>query len=248
MKKSILITGGSRGIGAATSLLAAQRGYHVFINYVNDAEAALKVVDQIKQNGGAANALQADVSVESEVVQLFKDIDAHGTTLTALVNNAGILQKQKHVVDMDSQRLLQVLGVNVIGSFLCAREAIKRMSTKRGGHGGAIVNLTSNSVRTGAPNEYVDYAASKGAIDAFTIGLAREVADDGIRVNGVRPGVIVTDIHASGGDSGRVDRIKSTIPMKRGGTSEEVANGILWLLSEEASYCTGATLDITGGR
>lgn len=248
MSKVILITGGSRGIGAATAIKAAQKGYHVCINYRSNREAALKVIDTINNNGGKAIAFEADISNEHQVIDLFAETDKKLGRLSALVNNAAILEKQMRVMNMDAARLQRVLAVNVIGSFLCAREAIKRMSTKNGGSGGVIVNVSSNAARGGSPNEYIDYAASKGAIDSFTTGLSKEVAEEGIRVNSVRPGIIYTDIHASGGEPGRVDRVKEMVPLKRGGYPDEVANAILWLLSEEASYCTGTVIDVTGGR
>lgn len=248
MSKVILITGGSRGIGAATAIKAAQKGYHVCINYRSNREAALKVIDTINNNGGKAIAFEADISNEHQVIDLFAETDKKLGRLSALVNNAAILEKQMRVMNMDAGRLQRVLAVNVIGSFLCAREAIKRMSTKNGGSGGVIVNVSSNAARGGSPNEYIDYAASKGAIDSFTTGLSKEVAEEGIRVNSVRPGIIYTDIHASGGEPGRVDRVKEMVPLKRGGYPDEVANAILWLLSEEASYCTGTVIDVTGGR
>lgn len=248
MKKTILITGASRGIGAATALLAAQRGYDVAINYLTNEQAALRIVDAINHQGGNAKAFAADISREKEVVGLFKEVDKSFGTINALVNNAGILEKQMRLEDMESSRLERVFAANVIGSFMCAREAIKRMSSEYGGKGGGIVNVSSGAARHGAPGEYVDYAASKAAIDAMTIGLAKEVAEEGIRVNAVRPGLIYTDIHASGGEPGRVDRAKVNVPMKRGGQPAEVAAAILWLLSDEASYCTGTFIDITGGR
>jgi NAD(P)-dependent dehydrogenase (short-subunit alcohol dehydrogenase family) len=248
VSKIVLITGGSRGIGAATAHLAAQRGYTACISYLNNAAAAEAVVADIVSAGGAALALQADVSVEAEVVRLFAQIDARLGPLAALVNNAGVLEQQARVEQMDAARLQRVFATNVLGSFLCAREAVRRMSTRNGGSGGAIVNLSSGASRLGSPNEYVDYAASKGAIDTFTIGLAKEVAAEGIRVNAVRPGLIYTEIHASGGEPERVDRLKLSVPMQRGGSAEEVAQTIVWLLSDEASYVTGALLDVTGGR
>lgn len=248
MRKVVLITGGGRGIGAATATLAAKKGYQVCVNYSNNKEAAHKVVDFINRNGGKAFAYQADVSVESQVIELYNAIDNELGKLTALVNNAGIIEKQANVENMTAQRLQRVFNVNIVGSFLCAREAIKRMSLRHGGSGGVIVNVSSKASIGGSPGEYVDYAASKGAIDTFTVGLAKEIIDDGIRVNAVRPGVIITEIHASGGEPGRVDRIKDSIPMKRAGDPEEVANAILWLMSTEASYCTGTILDVTGGR
>ncbi len=248
MKKIIVITGGSRGIGAATARLAASRGYAVCVNYLKNQLAAKAVVDEIRSGGGQAIAVAADVAAETDVVNLFEAVDAQLGTVTALVNNAGILETQMRVEDMDAGRLFRVFATNITGSFLCAREAVRRMSTRRGGNGGAIVNVSSGASRLGAPDEYVDYAASKGAIDTFTIGLSKEVALEGIRVNAVRPGFIYTDIHASGGERGRVDRIKDSVPMKRGGRPEEVANAILWLLSDEASYATGSIIDLAGGK
>lgn len=247
-RKVMVITGGSRGIGAATARLAAAQGYAVCISYVRDRAAANDVVDSIKSNGGEAIAVQADVSSEADVVRLFQTADRQLGRLKALVNNAGILERQMRVEEMDAARLNRILATNVIGSFICAREAVRRMSNRHGGSGGAIVNVSSVAARLGAPNEYVDYAASKGAIDTMTIGLAKEVAEEGIRVNAVRPGIIYTEIHASGGEPGRVDRLKDAIPMKRGGEVDEVAHAICWLLSDEASYTTGAILDVTGGR
>lgn len=248
MAEVLLVTGGSRGIGAATVRLAAESGYAVCINYVRSETAAAALVDEISEAGGRAVAVQADVAREEEVANLFEQMDEALGPVTALVNNAGILEAQTRVEHMDGARLERVFAANVYGSFLCARQAIRRMSTRRGGSGGAIVNVSSIASRLGAPDEYVDYAAAKGAIDTFTIGLAKEVAADGIRVNAVRPGVIHTDIHASGGEPGRVDRVKSSVPMQRGGYPEEVARAIMWLLSDEASYSTGAFLDVTGGR
>lgn len=248
MKNVVLITGGSRGIGAATARLAAQRGYAVCVNYRADRDAAERVVGDCRADGGEALAVQADVAIEADVVSLFAAVDAAFGPLTALVNNAGMLERQMRVADMDAGRLARVFAVNVTGPFLCCRGAVRRMSTRRGGAGGAIVNVSSAAARLGSPGEYVDYAAAKGAIDTLTLGLAKEVAEEGIRVNGVRPGVIDTDIHASGGEPGRVARVSASIPMRRGGRPEEVAAGILWLLSEEASYATGAILDLAGGR
>lgn len=244
---TLIVTGGGRGIGAATARLAAQRGYTVCVNYLRDAQAAAQVVADIEAAGGKAIAVQADVASESDVVRLF-DRAAQLGPVTALVNNAGILELQGRLDGMSAERLARVFATNITGSFLCAREAVRRMSTRHGGSGGAIVNVSSMAARLGAPGEYVDYAASKGAIDTLTIGLAREVADEGIRVNAVRPGVIRTGIHANGGEPGRVDRVKSAIPMQRGGEPDEVARAILWLLSEESSYSTGTFIDVSGGR
>jgi NAD(P)-dependent dehydrogenase (short-subunit alcohol dehydrogenase family) len=244
----LLITGGSRGIGAATARLAAQRGYTVCFTYLHNQAAAEAVVAGITAAGGCALAIAADIRVEGEVVRLFEQIDAQIGPIAALVNNAGILDQQMRVDQMDAARLQRMFTTNIVGPFLCAREAVLRMSTRYGGAGGAIVNVSSGAALLGAPGEYVDYAASKGAIDTFTIGLAKEVALEGIRVNAVRPGVIYTDIHASGGEPQRVDRVKAAVPMQRGGQVEEVAHAILWLLSDEASYVTGACLDVTGGR
>ena len=248
MNKILIVTGGSRGIGAATGRLAAQRGYAVCVNYLRNEHAANSVVRDIVSAGGTAIAVPADVSIEADVLRLFKTVDDSLGKVTALVNNVGIVEQQMRVENMDAARLNHVLAVNVTASFLCAREAIRRMSTKRGGSGGAIVNVSSVAARLGSPDEYVDYAAAKAAIDAFTIGLAKEVATEGIRVNAVRPGVVYTDIHASGGEPNRVERVKDYVPMKRGGQPDEIARAILWLLSEEASYSTGAILDVSGGR
>jgi len=244
----MIVTGGSRGIGAATARLAAERGYAVCVNFVANERAALTVVDEIRDRGGRAIAVRADVAREADIVHLFDEAVKQFGPLTALVNNAGILERQGRVEDMDVARLERVFTTNITGAFLCAREAVRRMAVRHGGRGGAIVNVSSMAARLGAPGEYVDYAASKGAIDTFTIGLAREVAEDGIRVNAVRPGVIHTDIHASGGEPGRVDRVKSSVPMKRGGDPEEVARAILWLCSDESSYSTGTFIDVSGGR
>jgi NAD(P)-dependent dehydrogenase (short-subunit alcohol dehydrogenase family) len=244
----VIVTGGSRGIGAATAMLAASRGYAVCVNYRSNEAAAQSVVSSIEGFGGRAMAVQADVAIEQDVVRLFEECDRQLGRLTALVNNAGILETQMRVEAMDAARLQRVLATNVTGAFICAREAVRRMSTKHGGSGGAIVNLSSRAAVLGSPNEYVDYAASKAAVDTLTIGLAQEVAQEGIRVNAIRAGVIKTEIHASGGEPGRVDRVKASVPMRRGGTAEEVANAVLWLLSDEASYTTGTFLDVSGGR
>jgi NAD(P)-dependent dehydrogenase (short-subunit alcohol dehydrogenase family) len=246
--KVLIVTGASRGIGAATALLAAQRGYSVCVNYLNNQEAAHKIVQTIEQNGGKAIAVAADISTEADVIRLFETVDSKLGKLSALVNNAGILETQMRLEYMDTLRLQRIFATNIIGSFLCAREAIKRMSTKHGGSGGAIVNLSSGAALSGAPGEYVDYAASKGAIDSMTIGLAREVATEGIRVNAVRAGFIYTDIHASGGEPNRIERVKEFVPMKRGGEAHEVAGAILWLLSDEASYTTASFIDVMGGK
>lgn len=245
---ALIVTGASRGIGAATARLAAARGYAVCVNYRENRDAADAVVAAIAKAGGTAVAVAGDVAKEADVLRLFDACAARLGRLAALVNNAGILEHHMRVDEMSAGRLERVFATNVVGAFLCAREAVRRMSTKHGGAGGAIVNVSSVAATLGSPNEYVDYAASKGAIDTLTVGLAKEVALEGIRVNGVRPGVIHTEIHASGGEPDRVERVKAAVPMKRGGTPEEVARAILWLLSEESSYCTGASIDVSGGR
>ncbi|WP_219215571.1 SDR family oxidoreductase [Variovorax boronicumulans] len=244
----LLITGGGRGIGAATALLAARRGYAVAVNYASNSLAADEVVRRIRADGGNAIAVQADVGDEAQVLAMFRKLDARFGRLDALVNNAGVVDRQARVDEMSVARLERMFRINVIGSFVCAREAVRRMSTKHGGSGGAIVNVSSGASRLGSPGQYVDYAASKGAIDTFTIGLAKEVADEGIRVNAVRPGLIETEIHASGGMPERAAALAPTVPMKRTGSAEEIAGAILWLLSAEASYTTMALLDVTGGR
>jgi len=244
----MLITGASRGIGAATARLAAHRGYALCLNYHQRADAANAVLEQVRGLGVTAIAVQADVADETQVLHMFEAIDREFGRLDVLVNNAGMLEQQMRLEQMDAARWTRVLGGNVIGSFLCAREAIKRMSTRHGGRGGAIVNLSSVAARLGAPGEYIDYAAAKGAIDSMTLGLAKEVASEGIRVNAVRPGVIHTDIHAAGGEPDRVERVKASVPMGRGGQAEEIAEAILWLASEQASYTSGALLDVAGGR
>lgn len=248
MEKLLLITGGNEGIGAATALLAAQRGYIVCINYRKNAEAAKDTLQTIEQHGGRAFAFQADVSEEAQVEKMFRDIDQQLGKITALVNNAGIIEPQQRLVEMSAARLQHVFATNTIGSFLCAREAIKHMSTKWGGKGGSIVNVSSMASRLGSPFEYIDYAATKGALDTMTIGLSKEIAEEGIRVNAVRPGMIHTAIHSKAGEPNRIERLKEAIPMKRGGQPEEVAHAILWLLSDEASYVTGTFVDIAGGR
>jgi NAD(P)-dependent dehydrogenase (short-subunit alcohol dehydrogenase family) len=244
----LLVTGGGRGIGAATALLAASQGYVVAINYAVDAQSANDVVRRIQASGGKALAIQADVAQEDQVAAMFKKVDAELGRPTALVNNAGVVDATARVDEMGFSRLRRMFDVNVIGSFLCAREAVLRMSTRHGGAGGAIVNVSSAASRLGAPGQYVDYAAAKGAIDSFTIGLAKEVAAEGIRVNAVRPGLIDTGIHASGGLPDRVQQLAHQVPMQRGGTAAEVAQAIVWLLSPAASYTTMSLLDVTGGR
>lgn len=247
-KKVMIVTGGSRGIGAEIAKLGGIDGYAVCINYLHNKDAADAVVDSIREAGGTAIAVAADMAVEADILRMFATVDSELGTVTALVNNAGILEQQMRVDQMDVARMQRIFTTNIVGSFLCAREAVKRMSTLHGGAGGAIVNVSSVAARTGGPGEYVDYAASKGAIDTLTIGLAKEVATEGIRVNAVRPGVIYTEIHASGGEPGRVDRVKGGVPMQRGGQPIEIAQAVLWLLSDHASYTTGTLLDVTGGR
>jgi NAD(P)-dependent dehydrogenase (short-subunit alcohol dehydrogenase family) len=244
----LVVTGASRGIGAATALLGARLGYGVCVNYVRNRAAAELVVAAIAAEGGRALAVQADVGHQDEVTRLFETVDERLGTVTALVNNAGVLETHRRVEDLDEVRLLRILRTNVLGTVLPSREAVRRMSTTHGGQGGAIVNLSSVAARLGAPGEYVDYAASKAAVDTFTRGLALEVAAEGIRVNAVRPGIIETDIHASGGEPGRPARLASSLPLGRAGRPDEVAEAIVWLLSEAASYVTGTILDVSGGR
>ena len=248
MNPTLLITGGSRGIGAATALLAAQQGYAVAVNYATNSLAADEVVRQIRANGGNAMTVQADVGVEAQVMAMFEKIDAKLGRLTALVNNAGVVDVAARVDEMSVERLKRMFDINVLGSFLCAREAVKRMSTRHGGAGGAMVNVSSVAARLGGAGQYVDYAASKGAIDAFTVGLAKEVATEGIRVNAVRPGIIETEIHASGGQPDRVRQMAPLVPMQRAGSALEVAQAIMWLLSDASSYTTGSMVDVAGGR
>jgi len=248
MNPIILVTGASRGIGAATALLCARQGFDVAVNYTRDARAAEAIATQVRALGRRAMVVGADVSREDEVLRLFVAVDAELGPLTALVNNAGVVDVAARVDEMSAARLMRMFAVNVLGSFLCAREAVRRMSTKHGGRGGAIVNLSSAAARIGAPGQYVDYAAAKGAIDTFTLGLAKEVAAEGIRVNAVRPGIIETDIHASGGQPDRAAQMAPQVPMRRAGSAEEVAQAIAWLLSDASSYTAGAVIDVTGGR
>jgi len=248
MDKVIVITGASRGIGAATARLAARAGYRICINYLRDDEAAQRVLAEVRELGAEAIAVKADVSVEDEIIQLFQRVDAELGPVTALVNNAGTIGQQSRVEEVSEFRLLKLMKTNVVGPMLCAKHALQRMSTRHGGQGGSIVNVSSVAARLGSPNEYVDYAASKGALDTFTLGLAKEVAGEGVRVNAVRPGYIFTDFHALSGDPDRVSKLEPGIPMGRGGQAEEVAEAILWLLSDQASYSTGSFLDLGGGR
>lgn len=244
----MLITGASQGIGAACARQAAGAGYRLVLTYHRQQQMAQTLVDQLRANGAEVLLIGLDVADEQQVVGAFEMLDQHAGRIDVLVNNAGVLEQQTRFESISAERLKRVFAVNVFGSFMCAREAVTRMSTRHRGRGGAIVNLSSGAARLGAPGEYIDYAASKGAIESMTIGLAREVADQGIRVNAVRPGLIDTAIHALGGEPGRVERLATTVPMQRGGTADEVARAILWLASDEASYTTGAILDVAGGR
>ncbi|KRH99435.1 SDR family oxidoreductase [Curvibacter sp. PAE-UM] len=248
MDKVLLVTGGGRGIGAATALLAAQRGYAVAVNYTSNSLAADEVVRQIRAGGGTAMAVRADVAHEDQVLTMFEQVDAKLGRLTALANNAGVVDTTQRVDEQSLARWRRMFEINVFGTMLCAREAVRRMSTRHGGTGGAIVNVGSVASVHGAAGQYVDYAAAKGAVDVFTLGLAREVAAEGIRVNAVRPGIVDTEIHASGGQPGRAQRLAPQIPLQRPGTAQEIAHAIVWLLSDDASYATGSILDVTGGR
>ncbi|MFM2274859.1 MAG: hypothetical protein RL211_731 [Pseudomonadota bacterium] len=248
MNPIVLITGGSRGIGAATALLAARKGYAVAVNYTTNSLAADEVVRQIRASGGTAITVQADVGVQAQVMAMFEKVDAKLGPINALVNNAGVVDVACRVDEMSVPRLRRMFDINVLGSFVCAREAVKRMSTRHGGTGGSIVNVSSVAARLGGPGQYVDYAASKGAIDTFTVGLAKEVALEGIRVNAVRPGIIDTDIHASGGQPDRANQMAPQVPVQRPGTALEVAQAIVWLMSDDASYTTGSMVDVAGGR
>lgn len=247
MRKTALITGASRGIGAATARLLARRGHDLCISYREREETAAALIEELNEFKISAIAIRADISVEADVERLFREVDERLGPLTALVNNAGILLQQTRAENMTAARINRILETNVTGTLLCCREAIKRMSTKHGGSGGTIVNVSSGAARTGSPNEYIDYAASKGAVDSMTVGLAKELAEESIRVNGVRPGPIHTEMHSDGGEPDRIERVKASIPLGRGGRPEEVAGAIAWLLSAEASYVTGSFIDVTGG-
>jgi len=248
MTNLMIITGASKGIGAATARIAGEGGWTVCVNYRSDEAGARSIADEITAAGGQAFIVQGDVAREADVLRLFETVEREYGRLDGLVNNAGILEQQTRLDQMSADRLARVFATNITGAFLCAREAVRRMSTAHGGHGGVIVNVSSAASRIGSPWEYIDYAASKGALDTLTLGLSKEVASEGVRVNAVRPGLIYTDIHAAGGEPGRVDRLGATVPMGRGGTAEEVALSIMWLMSQEASYCTGSLLDVAGGR
>ncbi|MGV7960071.1 SDR family oxidoreductase [Photorhabdus tasmaniensis] len=248
MQKITLITGGSRGIGRATAFYLAEKGHHIGIGYHTNQDKALEVIEIIRQMGGKAIAIQVDVADEKQVIELFQRTDTELGYITGLVNNAGILKPQASIEQLTADRLNDIFATNIVGSFLCAREAVKKMSLRHGGQGGSIVNVSAAASRLGAPHEYIDYAASKGAIDTLTIGLSLEVAAQGIRVNAVRPGFIYTDMHTDGGEPNRVERVKNSLPMKRGGQPEEVAQAIAWLLSNEASYVTGNFIDLAGGK
>jgi len=247
MDSVAIVTGGSRGIGRATSLAAAKRGYKVVVGYASNKAAADEVVAKIESSNGKAIAVKCDVGVEADILELFKKADAFGK-LGVLVNNAGVVDMTARVDEMSASRLTRMMNINIVGSILCAREAVKRMSSKHGGDGGVIVNISSVAATLGSPGQYVDYAASKGAIDTFTVGLAREVSAEGIRVNAIRPGLIDTEIHASGGEPGRAQKLAHMVPMKRVGTAEEIANAVVWLMSDDASYVTGTIFDVSGGR
>ena len=246
--RTVLVTGGGRGIGAGAAWCCAQRGWAVAVNYANDRAAAERIAERVLAAGGRALVLQADVADEAQVLRMFETLDREMPPLEGLVNNAGVIDQPARVEAMSFERLQRMFAINVYGSFMCAREAVKRMSTHHGGRGGAIVNLSSAAARLGAPGQYVDYAAAKGAIDVFTMGLAKEVATEGIRVNAVRPGIIETDIHASGGQPDRAKQMAPLVPMQRAGSAEEVGEAIAWLLSDASSYTTGAVIDVTGGR
>ncbi|OQW60141.1 MAG: sugar dehydrogenase [Proteobacteria bacterium SG_bin9] len=242
-----IVTGGSRGIGRATALAAAARGYKVVVGYASNKAAADDVVAKIETSNGKAIAVKCDVGSEADILDLYKQADAFGP-LGVLVNNAGVVDMTARVDEMSAERLHRMMNINIVGSIICAREAVKRLSTRHGGKGGVIVNLSSVAATLGSPAQYVDYAASKGAVDTFTLGLAREIASEGVRVVGVRPGLIDTEIHASGGEPDRAHRLAHNVPMKRVGQAEEIANAIVWLMSDEASYVTGTIIDVSGGR